>query len=343
MDAKAKKRYGSRERKKLKRHKFILRILFLVVLGIVLIGLPIVLITNNAEPDPIIIDDSETEVMIEDEETETETELILDFTPELFAAMQNELEVRLQEMADQAPGIVGLSYYCLTTGRHIEINADQYFFSASTIKLPAHMLIAEAVQDGNLSWDQYLTFTPEVAAYGSGILQHTIQLGDTLTVAELMRHSIVYSDNVAHRMLIRTFASNGLEFLWNQMDLTNLVFERYLPGEIPAGRLIMTPNQLTEIFRVLYRDRDHIEGYGMILEYMMNTSWMNRFYTELASGYVAHTPGWLDPYSHDSGIFFTEWPYILVVFTSGMPSAENYLAEISDMILEMHLNFESFN
>jgi len=242
--------------------------------------------------------------------------------------MQDELEIRLHEMVKQTSGIVGLSYYCLVTDRHIEVNANGRFFAASTIKLPTHMIVAELVRDGRLSWDQQLTFTSKDFRDGSGILKHSIQPGHTFTVAELMIYSIAYSDNIAHWLLFHTFS--------DRQQLTRSIFNRYLPGEPVVGRLIMTPNQLTKIFRVLYRDKDQIEGYSMILEHMMNTSWTNRFATEVADGCVAHTPGWTDPYSHDSGIFFTEHPYILVVMTSGVPAAPDFLSEVSDMVFELH-------
>ena len=46
-------------------------------------------------------------------------------------AMQDELEIELNELVAQTSGIIGISYYCLTTGRHIAIQADHHFFDAS--------------------------------------------------------------------------------------------------------------------------------------------------------------------------------------------------------------------
>jgi len=128
-------------------------------------------------------------------------------------------------------------------------------------------------------------------------------------------------------------------FVPGTMDLTNAVFNRYLPGQRPGARMNLTPNQLTEIFRVLYRDRNSIEGYGIILDYMMNTSWTNRFYTSLTRGRMAHTPGWIGSYSHDSGIFFTDNPYVLVVMTDGAGGAR-FLSDVADAVFRIHRQFE---
>ena len=257
--------------------------------------------------------------------------------------MQDELEVLLQEVVDEVVGPVGISYYCLTTGRHIAINGDFRFNSASTRKLPTHMIIAESIRDGRMSWDQHLTFVPEHFAEGSGNLQYTIQHGDTFTVEELIEYSIVYSDNIAHKILLNTISFSERErFVYS-------IFGQDLPGEPIVGGWFITPNQLTEIIRVLYRDKDEIEEYKIILEYMMNTSWSDRFATELADGYVAHTPGWSFGYSHDSGIFFTDYPYILVIMTLDVPTAmtwdpdalyPNFISEVSDMVFELHYELQ---
>ena len=300
-----------------KRRKIIKHIIrFNILLFVLLSGL--ILSLRACETDSVIHPDYE----INSEE----------ITFILLNGMQDELEIRLHELIDQTAGIVGLSYYCLTTGRQIEINADETFFAASTIKLPTHMMIAELVQAGSLSWYEYLTFTPEYFMDGSGVLQYDIRSGDTFTVAELMRYSIVYSDNIAHRLLLNTFSQ--------RYELTESLFERYLPGESILGRSIITPNQLTEVFKILYRGRGYVAGYRQILEYMMNTSWTDRFATAMVDGYVAHTPGWTFPYSHDSGIFFTRYPYILVIMTSGVPSASDFLSDVSDIVFELHYEFQ---
>jgi len=313
-----------------------------------------------------IIDDSGIDVVvtvIEDEEDEVlrasveflrasrfTNQFVVDIEEEVSAAliarlgeMQDELEGILQSIVDETSGQVGISYYCLTTGRHIASNGDARFNSASTRKLPTHMIIAQYVQDGHLSWDQQLTFMPGHFVGGSGNLQYSAGQGDTFAVKELLEYSIVYSDNIAHNILLSTITPSEKE------RFEYAVFEQDLPGEPIVGGWVMSANWLTEIFKVLYRDKDEIEEYGVVLEYMRNTSWTDRFATELADGYVAHTPGWSFEYSHDSGIFFTEFPYILVIMTANVPAAmtwdpdpavPNFISEVSDMVFEMHYELQ---
>jgi len=339
MDAKMNVRYETEKRQQFFKVSGII-LMVLLVLGTLILGLRLLGHASEYENETHIEEEVYMEIQttaISTVQTRAEEQ---DSTIQIDDITPVDLEARLNEWVNQTPGIVGLSYYCLTTGKQIGINANQTFFGASTIKLPTHMMIAELVQDGVLSWDQILTVEQSDWLGGSGVLQYRIHVGHELTLYEAMRYSIIYSDNLAHRMLTRTLIPDFQHWYYgldnNHWHLTTEVFNRYLGGQIPTGRMALSPNQLTEIFKVLYRDRDQIEGYGMILEHMMNTAWTDRFATSLADGIVAHTPAWSYPYSHDSAIFFADRPYILIVMTSGTPDAPNFLSEVSDLVLELH-------
>ena len=317
---------------------------------------------DNGENLSWILDDLEiyiTVIVTEDEEAEVlrasveflgdssftnqyianvEEEITAVLTDEL-EQLHDELEIILQEIVDETIGQVGISYYCLTTGRHISINGDTEFNSASTRKLPTHMIIAQHVQDGSLAWDDHLTYTSDLYAEGSGSLQYIAQHGDTFTVRKLVEYSIIYSDNIANEILLNAITASERE------RFARDVFGDDLPDEPIVGGWVITPNWQTEMFKVLYQDRDVVEEYEVILEYKMNTTWTDRFATELADGYVAHTPGFSFGYSHDSGIFFADNPYVLVIMTLDVATAmtwdpdleePNFISEVSDMVLEMH-------
>lgn len=282
---------------------------------------------------------AQNEVEIDGLTVEEALEFLL-FDEEELAQFYLALEVMLRELVAEQDGKIGISYYCLTTGHQIAINGDALFNSASTIKLPTHMLVAEAVEAGKLSWFQRLIYDQSYWLGGSGMLKNRVYSGMQLTLYETLRYSITYSDNIAHRMLTRALipdfvhGDGGLDN--TQMVLTTAIFNRYLPESTPSGKMLLSPNQLTVIFRTLYQGRNDIAGYEIIFDYMMNTSWQDRFKTDLTSGYVAHTPGWNHPYSHDSGIFFTRHPYILVVMTEAMGA--EIISQIGDQVFNLHLH-----
>lgn len=262
---------------------------------------------------------------------------------ERTSPMFDEIEDTLRRLVGGRSGI-GISYICLNTGRQISINGNRNFFGASTIKLPTNMLVAEAVHEGRLTWDQRLTILQSDWIGGSGVLQNRARVGQQFTIYELMRLSVVYSDNIAHRMLARTvipnFRNDSIGLDNGRMELTTAIFNRYLPHHRrPNSRMIFTPIQASEIVNILHRDQHVIEGYGIILNYMQNTSWNNRFVTNLTRNHVAHTPAWTHPFQHDSGIFFTNNPYILVVYTEGVGGIP-FLSQVADEVFRIHRRFE---
>jgi len=236
-------------------------------------------------------------------------------------------------------GRIGISFYCLTTQKGVGINEDEYFFSASTIKMPTHMMLAERISVGDLSWEKELTVYHTDWLEGSGVLKDQLNIGDKITVYNALYHSIKYSDNLAHRMITRTvipgFTHEQFGLDNSNWDLTRTIFNRYLGGPVVTGRMQVTPNQLTELFKILYREKDNYEGYQTIINMMKESFWTDRFKTNLTSGIVAHTPGWTTPYEHDSGIFFTEQPYILVVYTYDIPDAIELISYISDQVFRI--------
>lgn len=259
-----------------------------------------------------------------------------------LSAMQDELAVVLNDIAATEYGMVGISYFCLTTGRHIAVNGDEMFFAASTIKLAAHMLTAEAVHQGWLSWDDLILITEyemQDAAFSGVLYDRGVGIGHQMTIYDLMRYSIVYSDNIGFTAVLR--AALPWADHWS-MHFTDAVYRRFMPQDygLAEARHRITPNHQMNILRELYRGLGVVAGYEIIINYMRNAAHNFRFVTDLTRDFVAHVPGWTYPYNNDSGIFFTEFPYILVVYTKGVNHPDQFLSNIADLVFEMHHQFQ---
>ena len=249
-----------------------------------------------------------------------------------FLEMHDYLEIMLQEMVDAGGGTrIGISYLCLTTGRQISINGDRIFNAASTSKLPTHMMVADAVHNGVITWDSRVTFGNAHREGGTGILQNSVRIGDAVEASRLIELSITHSDNIAHHMLADGFVGRG-------NDRRNAFFGRYLPGQTPPTTNSLTSNQLLTLLRILYEGQDEREGYRIIIDHMSNTIWTDRLYTEQTAHYLSHIIGTFNGYTHDAGIFHLEHPYILVVMTSGV--GVGFISEVSDAVFELHYEFQ---
>jgi len=255
-----------------------------------------------------------------------------------FDALHDEVTKLLQEFFNHnsGDGEIGISYLCLTTGRQISVNGDQIFRAQSTIKLAAHMMVAEAVNRGELAWNQLITITEDdmPGAYESGFLYFIgYGPGSQMSLYNLMRYSITHSDNLGFTTVMRRALPNAHHF---GMYFTDAVYHRFFPGEQASARHRLSPNQQAAILRELYDGLGVIAGYEIIVNYMMNTEHQNHFITDLTRGYVAHIPGWwMGSYYHDSGIFFADKPFILVVYT--LDIAQHWRKnQLSDAIFTLH-------
>ena len=321
-------------RRKRKKSKRLLLTIF--VFALLTVGVYVFVIANNGdgEQDLVgpasagVIDNASTAYTLTDNESNTYAQISEEEEKLFFEA----LITALQNSVDAQGGRIGISFLCLTSSRQISIGGESRFLGASTSKLPAHMIIAEMIEEGQLSWDQTVRYEQEHFEGGTGILQHHIRVGNSFPIYELLRLSIVYSDNIAHRMLTSLFTSAHLE---RHHD----IYRRYFPGEITEGTNHYSPNQMVRLLSILHEGKDEIEGYARIYQHMRETSFQHSLYTPYTRDHLAHTIGTNDPYFHDVGIFSTERPYILAVMTYRVEDAMNYIGSVSNLVWLFMSNF----
>lgn len=151
----------------------------------------------------------------------------------------------------------------LSTGREIDVRADEPMNTASVIKLPVMILAFRDAEAGRLDLDRRYTIRSEDLRRGSGLLQ-TFAVGLQPTLRDLVTQMIITSDNTAtdivigvvgldrvNRMLdslgyretrLRATVGRTFRALWEALDpayaaLTDReVFERGSPSDSLAAR-----------------------------------------------------------------------------------------------------------
>lgn len=81
-----------------------------------------------------------------------------------------DLERRLVALADGFGGTVGIYVRHLGTGLRAEVNADTLFPTASMIKVPILVKTFDAIESGELAWDQVLVYRDSLLYPGEDIL-----------------------------------------------------------------------------------------------------------------------------------------------------------------------------
>ena len=107
-----------------------------------------------------------------------------------------ELTRRLNTLLTGFAGDVGVYVRHLRTGATVAIRADESFPTASMIKVPLLVSLANRVAAGEFKWDQPLVFAESLRRDDGDVIAQ-IRPGDSVTVEKLAWHMVVMSDNTA--------------------------------------------------------------------------------------------------------------------------------------------------
>ncbi|WP_242700682.1 serine hydrolase [Enterococcus sp. DIV0212c] len=250
-------------------------------------------------------------------------------SPEL-TAFYHKINQTMIDVAKSFKGDVGMTYVDLTTGKQLSVDGTKEFYSASTIKVPLAMMVADKVQAGSLKWEDQLTFNEkEDYEDGTGIIINNIQ--PTYSVRTLQEYSITYSDNIAKNMLYDTFGGD--------VKAKQALYAHFLQKETDWDDAKLTSEDAAKILKILYEEKSSNQEYQTIYDYMKNTVFHERMDTPTTSGKVAHKIGSYEGFLHDIGILETEHPFILTVFTNGQTDAGiSFISMVTDQLWSVQSN-----
>ena len=234
-----------------------------------------------------------------------------------------DLEKKIRSYLGSNVNKLGLIYYDINSKKSIEINADNQFAAASTVKVPINMLMYDMIQEKKIDINETLKYQEGDFEEGAGILQGA-ELGKPIALKTLSDYSIRYSDNIAINMLLRKVGSEN----------------RYYFIETTVGHPILhegnniTPRDSFKILERLYLNPNNNEYYPTLMETMKKTVFHDRIDKYIPRGIVAHKIGDYGEYVNDIGIVFKENPYIFVIFTKNVPEANEVIGQVSKIIYD---------
>ncbi|MDD3719541.1 MAG: class A beta-lactamase-related serine hydrolase [Actinomycetota bacterium] len=129
-----------------------------------------------------------------------------DILPELEGAGETmpSLSERLAGLARDSGGSYGIYLSVLESGEQAGHGEDEEFYAASCYKLFLVMYIYESAARGRIDLDRSITYEAGDVEGEEGVIQNQPP-GTTYTTRDLCMYAIVYSDNVAARMLRRVY------------------------------------------------------------------------------------------------------------------------------------------
>lgn len=234
------------------------------------------------------------------------------------------LEIAISSKISKYSDNIGLTFYDIKTNKTISFNGDKNFIAASTSKVPLNMLLFNKVASGEIKKDTKVKYTNEDYEGGAGVLQSK-DLSSPIDIFTLSKYSIIYSDNIATKMIS------------NLMGGRDVVFKQYddiLGYESNHINNTITSNDAAQYLKVLYYNKENNPYYDTLINNMKNTVYHDRIDKYIDQSIVAHKIGDYETYVNDIAIVYGNSPYILTIYTNNLPNAKEIIAETSKIIFD---------
>lgn len=203
-------------------------------------------------------------------------------------------------------------------------NEETMYETASTIKVPIAMYIYDLAKKNPSILEDTISITDWDYEGGTGILQG-YQMGTPFTTEELIKDMIIYSDNIATNMLLRTYFNEPSNL---SQELTPYFGEAdYENHESNSGNRLIA-------LQYLYK---HSDEYKTLISYMANTEYRDYIPKYLPDSIlIANKIGITGGTIHDYALIETDaYTYLITLSMDGIDNEESRMAELSKSIYDL--------
>lgn len=222
---------------------------------------------------------------------------------------------------------VSVAYLDLNNNYKYSYNEEEVYYAASTVKT----LSAIYLYDNNVDLNTSLIYEPKYQKGDSLIMEH-YPLYSKVSLKDLIKYSIIVSDNTAYAMLVDYIGKDKLKDYGLSLGAVNTLSISDNYGRIDTHDAIIYLEKLYEII-ASSPELAHFFIYS-------NENYFNNPVYESLAKY-----GFYGVYFHLIGIVLTPNPYILVILTKeGENDYEKIIKDISNKIFKLHnLNYREKN
>lgn len=263
-----------------------------------------------------------------------------------------EITQRVDAIARDFSGMLGVAAHNLTTGERFERNAHLAFPPASTIKLPLLYMIYKGVLEGRWRLEDLLTLTPGNVVEGSGVLLD-LTPGLKLSVKDTATLMVVVSDNTATNMLVDLCPVEEVNREMERLGITGVRMNRKIGinTDLPLGEA--TPFGMEKLMHLIATRQvltpDLCDGMIDILKRQKYKELTNRFIPDTDSEEdlppvrIASKSGWVRGVRNDVALMWApRATYVLAMYSKDCKDRRFYhdneaaiaLAKVSQVIYE---------
>ncbi len=249
------------------------------------------------------------------------------------------LHDRLRRLVDGFPGVAGVSLRDLSAGGGVQINGDEVFPTASTIKIHVLLQLLARAERGEVDLTERIPIDLTNTVQGSGVLWH-LSGPVTLSLRDIATLMIIVSDNTATNICIERAGIDDTNGLLRSLGLKETVLRRKMLDAIAAvadRENVSTPDELVKTFGLLHEGR--LTGWVVTEALEILRKPKGGFIDRgLPSGTIfASKPGHVDGAMCDAALVsLPRRPYALAVMTKyaqcGDRQVEDFIAQVTETV-----------
>ena len=192
----------------------------------------------------------------------------------------------------------------LASGMSIGYNVDNIYQTASVIKAAYCLYLYKQVSLGQIDLDEKLEYTYTYYNDGTGLVKES-PVGTLYTVRDLIKYTIVNSDNIAYKMLHARFGVSGYNAMLDELGIKRLHLSLYNPWGLTDLR------SMAIIWQEIYHfGKENIWGEEYLN--LLSNNVFNYFKNTIPNISSATKEGFTNNVTISSGILFGYHPMLVL-------------------------------
>jgi beta-lactamase class A len=261
------------------------------------------------------------------------------------------LETRVEEIAAQLDGVMGVAILDVADGRLLLHNADRVFPAASSIKIAILLELYRQDQEagagarGKAKLDDIYTFDPKDLVEDSRIMAGLTPGVTRVTNRDLAQFMVAVSDNAAANVLIDRVGKDNVNIMLHGLGLSKTMLRRKMIDLAAARRgdeNVATPQEMVRLLEAILNEKAlHKQATTAFIKQLSTKkdSYIPRYLPEKVQ--AANKPGELEGVRNDCGIVFAQnRPFAISVMTAYDRDERAAERAISEVALEAYRYFE---